>query len=308
MKVNQIILTERISLTRFIPSISNTVKYAIFICISEYIDNISEEDIHLIIKQTKDYLKKTLPVKLESLLSKTANEILMPDLDKSQEITIGIIYSNTRQGYATSDNFVMLNKKLVTNLIESTADIFGDFALDNYDLISNKIKFLDTFKNYLYSWRFDNPDILELSSVFVHELVHVQQFIQQHNKDIQDTQYRSYLQKSAKHFKEVMSKDDLSAEFYKLHSSSPQEITALAHNVALKIMSDFNYHNAKSIEDIEELEADTIQHYIDDFIKNRLGHMPETPIEKKVYKRYIKQVYLEIQSYIKHLEESKDAN
>lgn len=159
--------------------------------------------------------------------------------------------------------------------------------------------------------------IAPITNYFIHELVHVQQ----HNTQTElvnrkgTTEYRSYLTKNRKEF--------LRAVIYKatkydmqIYHASPQEIDAFAHNMAIELIHDatigIDIEDMNDSRYIENLEGMLFS--IQEVMKHREFKYsgtytdryqefndPKNKLHYKVYKRFMKKVYLEVQRYIEKL-------
>jgi hypothetical protein len=155
------------------------------------------------------------------------------------------------------------------------------------------------------------PDtIREISSVIVHELVHVVQHHSQRGREGFDTEYRSYLDKKKGEFYNLASGSRSSNEdsrYDKLYYASPQEITAFAHQFALGILRSWDVDNAESVDQLPTMGADGVDHkeIVASINRNmvRKFNNPDNPQEMKVYKRYLKLIYQEV---IRGLEAKKE--
>lgn len=148
--------------------------------------------------------------------------------------------------------------------------------------------------------------INRMISTFLHEVVHVQQHGRQAMRPGLDTEYRSYLDKtkgefSNLHSNEWNSSDGHSERWWNLYLSSPQEIAAIAHQVALEVIRAYGFNEATSIEelDIKNLRAQDIGYKIDEILYGRFKDSND-PRERRVRQRYFKLAYKEVVAYLRH--------
>jgi hypothetical protein len=87
----------------------------------------------------------------------------------------------------------------------------------------------------------------------------------------------------------------------KLHGASPQEISAFSHNIAMEIVDELGWdkYSRQKLKNIKVEQSQILK-----LIKNHLlerGIYPIKQPEIKIYRRYIKLVYLEVQRYLEYL-------
>lgn len=154
-----------------------------------------------------------------------------------------------------------------------------------------------------------------LANLLVHELVHVVQNSRQSHRNV-PPEYRSYLDKSKGEFSGVHHKrmsgeisepnPDQAAEerYWNLYLASPQEITAFAHQIALKIINDSGVKDAKTVDELnraaQQVDADWIVSAISDELHGRFRN-PASKKEVPVFKRYMKLTYTEFAQTVNSL-------
>lgn len=149
-----------------------------------------------------------------------------------------------------------------------------------------------------------NNPISDMIGTFTHELVHAKQTINQWNlKRGPNTEYRSYMDKSKDEFKNLIRKHntDLSPSDNKrlmqLYKSSPQEIPAFAHTIAVHIINQFNMANLNHHDTIQQSQKmiQSIPFMVNQFLNNSIPN--DHKLYKMVYNKYLKLVYTEIKQY-----------
>jgi hypothetical protein len=140
--------------------------------------------------------------------------------------------------------------------------------------------------------------IKKLSSLFIHELVHLRQNYIQHmqGRNADDFEYRSYLDKTPGEFNKLTRLKDRSERWKELYITSPQEMNAFAHNIALNIINDYGLSDPEIELPSQKEMLDKITSYVKKhYDKNN------TPIDQPTYKRYIKQTYTVLKDYLEHI-------
>lgn len=146
----------------------------------------------------------------------------------------------------------------------------------------------------------------KLASTLVHELVHIVQNNRQAHRD--DTEYRSYLDQHKGEFSDMHDKrmageitPDSDSRYWNLYLSSPQEIPAFAHQIALTIINDSGVKKARTIEELNNLAKAVDVNWILTAIKGQLKGRFQDPTNQKEYavlKRYMKLTYTEFVQYV----------
>jgi len=127
----------------------------------------------------------------------------------------------------------------------------------------------------------------EINEVFIHEMVHMIQHVEQWAVNRRDTEYRSYTEKDPRRFNLAV-KNLSSPQDFNIYHSSPQEISAQAHDIAGVVASKIG-------------NADVTASQVWSGIQMAIGNgipSPTTPIETKVYRRYAKLVYQLVMSML----------
>lgn len=136
--------------------------------------------------------------------------------------------------------------------------------------------------------------------VLIHEWVHG---IQDYQQPGRTSEYRSYLEDPKKQGelstllqKRYQSGNKLSSEessrWDQLYRASPQEMAAMAHQMVFAIIKSAGLH--QDINDPAALpKVKELGQKIPEYVSNYFG-IPQTKIEQKVYNRYMKLVYLEL--------------
>ena len=141
--------------------------------------------------------------------------------------------------------------------------------------------------------------ITQFVETITHELVHVFQQAEQFRKKRPNFEYRSYAEKDLEKFRTAM-RNKSSIEDFRIYHASPQEITAFAHNIASQILKNTEF---KSIILWPDTDQSNYNKIISDYVAKHLRYTPEQRknmnyIERKVFNRYVKQVYQILQHYI----------
>lgn len=215
-----------------------------------------------------------------------------------------------------SDEYAVKIAKSLLATLEDTA--YSSFSeTDFFDFYFNHIK-----DDHVQSVVLGRLSVQEAVSTMVHEMVHVLQRQREVNSrkekgtNTPDLDYRSYLSDPTKSqtYKigdKTYKRDELASmnygrfgphddesRFLYLHAGSPQEIASFAHEMALDIIvnSGLDDKYIASADDIED--AKDHQRSIVHYVKNKIN--PKTPAEEKVFRRYVKLVYQELDRYITH--------
>lgn len=185
------------------------------------------------------------------------------------------------------------------------------FFDQNGEFDENSLK--DAFLYYQENTKMDKA-IDKIVDIFVHELVHVGQFRNQ-SKRLAYTgsiEYRSYLTKNKKEFNKAINQKATEYDM-KIYHGSPQEIDAFAHNMAIELVNIAtggleieDFEHTKHLEYLEGMlfsveEMLKYREYVfADTYKNRYKDFndPKNKLFYKVYKRFMKKVYMEIQQYM----------
>jgi hypothetical protein len=145
-------------------------------------------------------------------------------------------------------------------------------------------------------------------STIIHELTHVVQHSRQRQKGRAGLEYRSYLDPRKQMFPDNSKFDD--PVYRRMYKASPQEMAAFAHEKVLQLMrpvlKDPEYYNINNPDYSEKDKQDIINElnrklkYIPTYA-SQLFPDPSTPLEQKIYQRYVKLMYQEAQRFIDNL-------
>lgn len=273
-----------------------------------------------------DTLKHKFNLILKKSLSKGKLFDLASDKIDSQLEFVLFEPQETSSGQA-GWNYVSLNNEF----LEEIADVAHEFFISefsNNDSINSLKLGVEAFersaskKNY----RPLNQIIKKMSDVFVHEMVHITQHSRQkHREKIKTlyppTEYRSYLDKKKGEFHGLSKQKngDQHNRWSELYSASPQEMAAFAHNIVLKLIDNYSLEIQPELtrgENLEDLKynTDLAFKYIPKYVKDHISRFTDTdfsasdnPRARKVYHRYVRLVFQELQRYVHHLiEKLKD--
>lgn len=217
------------------------------------------------------------------------------------------------------DQDIMINTRWTDIVSRALVESLFDTVMNNYseeqfvDAVYFVPKMIASGDRAFTSAVFDNTKIQhqtsKLASTLVHELVHIMQHTAQQHRD--DTEYRSYLDAhkgefAAMHDKRMAGQavPDEDTRYWNLYLSSPQEIPAFSHQIALKIINDSGVKGAKTIEELNQLAGAVDAHWIMDAIREKLHGRFQDPKNQKEYavlKRYMKLTYTEFAQYVRHI-------
>lgn len=190
---------------------------------------------------------------------------------------------------------------------------FGSFSEDSFfDYYFSHLK-----GRYVQEYLPFEIQIGDAINTMVHEMVHVLQRQRQTNTgkfNPAGFEYRSYLSDPKKNVKvrgrdRSYNSDELrnmnisrngpgpdENRFLYLHAGSPQEMASYAHEFALNIIRDYNLNERNPTDAIHLIDTREFYHDMIDLVKSRIK--PETPAEEKVFRRYLKLTYQELDRYI----------
>lgn len=313
-------ITEAISLTKHIKTIEKSFDVGIQNALKTLSERKDDENFYQ--KEQAEYasedggsneFRESMYYVFSDILKVRLSEQLTKDLKK---LNIGVTkvkfkyLPETINAHVLPDsNIIEINQSFLKYISESVIDQLMESVMDNIDYPEEKaFKFFEIsekasegdnhwFRNLVYRL----PDTFrEISSVVVHELVHVVQHHSQRGRKSFDTEYRSYLDKKKGEFYNLAGSrsSDEESRYDKLYYASPQEITAFAHQFALDILRAWDIDNAEEVEQLPSMGADGVDHKeIVTSIKRgiiRKLNNPDNPQELKVYKRYLKLIYQEV--------------
>lgn len=317
MKISELIY-EAISFTQHLKEVETVINDAV----KKSINNLSPDKFQKFrtsVNRSKNYasMSATIESELRTLLMTTIEQnltIIGVDI-LSSEVTDYADYLSvqfkdlpqTTRGQATdfdidiNEDFIDdIIEQLVPSLIESASNsiydeenMFDDF----FQIIKNKQLQTRVINGWLIQGLID-----DIASNFIHELVHVRQHIPQIQKGRDETEYRSYLDKTKGEFGKIafepQDSEEVQQRYWDLYISSPQEIAARAHQSAIKIIKNTELNAVTSIEELprkNDIMAD-INQYAREQFKD-----PENPKEKQVFNRYVKLIYQEVDRYYDNL-------
>ncbi len=215
---------------------------------------------------------------------------------------------------------IRIHEKFVSTveqiLLEQLQAYSGYPFIDEESGEFNKEPLWDAFQEYKEN-NLVSDAIDKIVNIFVHELVHVKQHQPQGKRlvDKGNTEYRSYLTKNKKRFNQDVNTFATKLD-WQIYHGSPQEIDAFAHNMAMELidMATFN-RNMEYINDPAMLaELEGMLNGVQEAMKHRefRGNTtyedkykefndPKNQQHYKVYKRFMKKVYLQVQQYTEKL-------
>lgn len=313
MKINEL-LSEAINLTKYLDDIEviidNSIKKAISslspAIFQKFKNSVNRsKNYNSMVPALEDELRTSITSILEQNLQSAGMDILSSvDSEYAGALTVEFKdLPDDTHGQATDFgidiNTMFIDRiieEIVPNLVESvTSSIYDDENMfDDFFQISKQKPLQQTLLNGSFMER----NIDDIASNFIHELVHVRQHIPQFKKGRDETEYRSYLDKTKGEFGKVIANPQDSTElkqrYWDLYVASPQEIAARAHQAAIRVIKDTGLNAVRDIEEIpkkNQILADVNQYAREQF------KTPENPKETQVFNRYIKLIYQEVDRY-----------
>lgn len=305
MKIRE--LTEAISLTKYTATARSIIRRTIRDVMKSSINYVQtmDDSNEKIVERVKRYMLSKLAGRIADALAvefhiEGVETVYFTELDKNVggrarnlEIDINLQYCRN------------INNEIF-NAMEHEVSVASDSFKEQYA----------EFMTYGEIDWFIDDTIDDIASIFIHELVHVRQHAkQQHRlKQGKDLEYRSLLTRNKQTF--YSSVRNLISDYdKKLYLSSPQEIPAHAHNLAIKLIDIATMgYNINTLDDkfllysiIENLK-DIIQdnrNWKHDAYYNQYKQFNDPNDYKKyqVYKRFLTAVYKEIMSVIEHIQD-----
>lgn len=312
MKISELI-NEAISFTQHLKDIEtiidNSIKKAILGLTPDKFQNFKNS-----VTRSKSY-RSMLPfieAELETLLQSSLEQNLqnagidiLSSVDSEYAESLSVEFKDIADNDGQATDFAIdINIKFIDNILEELVPSLEDSALNSiydedniFDDFFEVIKSKQLQTSVLKNWSIQR-NIDQIASTFIHELVHVRQHIPQYKKGRDDTEYRSYLDKTKGEFGKMVSNPQDSGElpqrYYDLYVASPQEIAARAHQAAIKVIKDTELN---VINDLEELPSKRdILSNVNEYAREQFK-TPENPKESQVFNRYIKLIYQEVDRY-----------
>ena len=321
--VNEEVVDEAISMTKYEEDLTKAIKDGIIAGVSSleksFMNNPNLQEIlnddGLSDRYAREFMQREGEDKIEKGITKQLKLTLEKILGKDAISKFRFGAMKNMGGYAQGSNMV-INRAYLPALARTIMNRFSIYLYDNYEA-GDRTKGMSFLFRMLKSGdreilnimlRDMNSQIDKIVSIIVHEAVHLVQHKQQAHRPHGKTEYRSYLDKTKGEFygaaqKAVKSKNK--DRYYDLYYSSPQEIAAFAHQMALDIIKLNELDKVERLQDIPRLEAEDIVYAINQRINNRFAQ-PRNPQEVQVRRRYLKLVYQEVHRYIEHLKELLD--
>ena len=307
---------EVVSLTQHTDRIDNAIETAIINALRLLA---AEQDQHAAAEKHADLRNDLEPLiaELEPIFHKDLrdafqrqlNSVIKNFMKTSGKATFtGIWFKPMKERAHADRRYVYLNEKYVTNIAGKIIDYVHELVLDNaysdfaeafYQQINTLAKAGSKQTALLNHVRSTMND---MSSIIVHELVHTKQHTAQLAVGKDDFEYRSYLDKYKGHLNDLNNQDADGPEFDYLYYSSPQEIAAFAHTIAVNIIHKLGLNKITNVNQIEPLSGEKIVAHVNDFLNNSYK-LPSKPQEYQVYKRYLKLVYVELTNYLNHVKQ-----
>jgi len=241
----------------------------------------------------KQFIEGNLFYNLEYNLKKTIKSIVKNETGKY--VPVEVEFQDIKGGIC-HDMLIGLSfsycEKMVADLFHVIVEMV-DEDCDSHDIHKCLVDFSFENERIMVSELSDKENIDNFINTVLHEVVHLIQNVKQDHRS--NTEYRSYLNTDKKQFLDSMGrilKGTNDEQDNKLYYASPQEIAAYSHNIAINIIKNNNLDKKN-----EKISSNEITHYVnaylDDIFKNK-----SDPKIKKVYNRYYKLVYLELQRFL----------
>lgn len=220
-------------------------------------------------------------------------------------------------GYAQGTD-LYIGSRIIKNIARITVDTIDEFCINAADEYPDRVTTFftmctiiadgaDRHSKFLLNKILDEiqPGVDSIISTLTHEMVHTTQHGRQLQKGRSNLEYRSYLDKKKGEFKSLHDKNDWNENprARELYYASPQEIPAFAHEIALYVIRAYALPQITSVEEISTITPEDITYAMSRYpMIASLATNPD-PRAKKVYQRYAKLVYLEVQNYIQQLKQ-----
>ena len=229
-------------------------------------------------------------------------------------------FIKTEHGGYASGTELYISSRIIKNIANMVVDQIDDFAINASDDYPDYVNTFFTMcgivagnanrhSKALLNEILDKiqQGIDNIISVVTHELVHTTQHGRQFEKGRGpfEIEYRSYLDKNKGEFYKLHSKDDWykNPRAMELYYSSPQEIPAFAHEIALYIIRAYDLPNTTTLEEIPDIRSTDIAYGMSRYPQIANFAKSEDPKARKVYQRYMKLVYAEVYNYIQRLKQ-----
>lgn len=307
MKIHEL-LNEAISLTQFKTPLHNAIVDALLNATKRLYDRkkFIEPEVEADIAKTgtlHQHLYPYMSKRLTWFVEERLRHTIHTEIYTCTKISSHITFKELNVGGYASGLDITLHSKIISSLVKEILDYCFEHALNSLeggesDLVPSLFR---VFKNIEARDIIEHSDYLirKLVSTVIHELVHVVQHSKQQHRP--QTAYRSYLTRDKSKFYAAINRmhqgtSDIAD--YKLYRGSPQEITAFAHEEALKIINDTDMNNGN------EEELAYIKKHLPSYMQGYTGNMfsdPTNEHEYKIFKRFNKIVYQEVSSYLDKL-------
>ena len=318
MKLLELFVTERIGLTHLKGPIKDSIKSAILDSIYQIyykeskldpgVRDLASSQVSAV--SVNDEISSWLREQLKTRVALHIEEVLQVRLSPRLQVKID---DTKGAGGLASGLTMILSEKLIEPMVEGIVATVNDLAHDYLEsedqLVSNLFRM---YKRVAEDRRIGeevmseiNSEIYNLVTVSIHEAVHLMQHLPQYEKNLPNLNYTSYLAKDNEEFYNAVrrvSKGEHTEDDYRLYRSSPQEISAFANELALKIVDDYDLDGLYGMEDFN-LAA--FKKDIPNLVRSYIFKMfddPSNPKEYQVFKRFHKQVYQEFIKYTEQLE------
>jgi hypothetical protein len=295
-------INEAINFVQFAGPAEQAIKQGILDAVDTLINVRITPEIQQEINQTKKFGSVKQLTNLVQQMSQRCSlnlTTLAVEVMKVPETTVIFKDLGTDRGECLEKQ-VRLSSRFLTRIGNQ---IWGTWALalastnvsDPPDYNNTAKRIIKKFKTQIFS-RAVMIEIDNCVSVFIHEMVHAQQDMQQYNKGISsdDTEYRSYLTSKDKFMQMVT--DPESSEFQgdnfsRIYQASPQEMAAYAHQYAISFIKDNKLNDPTVVADKAVMAK--LQNYLGNFYKDRTNQK-----EYKILKRYGSLVYSNVMDFL----------
>ena len=295
-------VNEAINFVQFAGPAEQAIKQGILDAVDTLVNVRITPEIQQEINQTKKFGSvKNLAKLVEQMSQNCSNNLttLAVEVMKVPETSVSFKDIGTNRGEC-SEKQVRLSTRYLTRIGNQIWSTWALALASNN--VSNPPDYNNTAKRIIRKFKtqiFSRAVMIEIDdcvSVFIHEMVHAQQDMQQYNKGISssDSEYRSYLTSKDKFMQMVTdpaSSEFQGADFSRIYQASPQEMAAYAHQYAISFIKDNKLDKANTVADKDVMAK--LQNYLGDFYKDRTNRK-----EYRILKRYGSLVYSNVMDFL----------
>lgn len=320
MKINELILNEAISLTKYEDDFLDEI-YKGIIDASNWVGSFYIN--HQSKYKTLDALVDDLKLNFDAIVGVYVSQYLQKVSDKLlgdgvvQSITFKDLNNVNIGGYAERQKVFINSVMTIIPMSLGLLDHMRWMAMRKFrdgseqeriDYLLHVMTHMDTIVDINANCKI-MLDRMALS--IIHEFVHVLQHKAQYNKGRAHHAYKSYLNKSPNEIIDLLHKlhygkltPSEQQRWKQLYSASPQEMGAFVHNIVQQIIEYHKLYRVKKLSDLPTQQAilADIKIFVSSYIQ------PTTVKTQRVYNRYLKLVYQEMDRYLENLREKLSNN